>query len=95
MTDLKQHPLFDFLNGHPQAISLSTALLAERSLKEVYQLLMNQSLADEFGMKHDEKRGYNAFRISLEVSWNIIKKREPDAALMFRIMGLLPAGLDS
>ncbi len=27
-TDLIHHPLFDFLNGHPQAISLSAALLA-------------------------------------------------------------------
>lgn len=92
--DIKHHPLFEFLNGHPQAITLSAALLADRSLKEVYQLLMTQSLADEFAVKHDEKRGYNAFRVSLEVSWNIIKKREPEAALMFRVMGMIPAGLD-
>ncbi len=45
-------------------------------------------------MRHDDKRGYNAFRVSLEVSWNIINKREPQAALMFRIMGMMPAGLD-
>jgi hypothetical protein len=51
--DIKHHPLFEFLNGHPQAITLSAALLADRSLKEVYQLLMTQSLADEFAVKHD------------------------------------------
>ena len=32
--------------------------------------------------------------MSLEVSCNIIKKREPEAALIFRVMGMIPAGLD-
>ena len=73
VADLRHHPLFEFLNGHPQAICMSAALLDGRSLKQVFQLLMSRNYLDVFS--NDDKKGYNAFRISLEVSWNIIQKR--------------------
>lgn len=79
---------------------MSAALLDGRSLKQLYQLLVNRNYVDV--LSNDDKKGYNAFRISLEVSWNIIQKRasessnggEKEAAQMFRIMGMLPSGLD-
>lgn len=61
--DLANHPLFEFLNGHPQAICMSAALLDGRSLKQLYQILVNRNYSDVFS--NDDKKGYNAFRISL------------------------------
>ena len=34
-----QHELFDILNGHPQAIGLTSSLLKEKRLFEVYHIL--------------------------------------------------------
>ncbi len=79
----EEHKLMQLLAGHPQAISLAAALLQGRTLKEIYQELMSSSLrANEM----------HSLKISLSLSIEHVKMRNPDSVRFFRMMGLFPCG---
>ena len=91
---LEGHPIFSLLSGHPHAIALSTALLMDKSLDQLYDLLKSQkvdALVDP-GTPVDELDATNSFAISLQISVDYIQQRNPEAVRLFAVMGLLPAG---
>jgi len=80
---LEEHGLMQLLAGHPQAISLAAALLQGRRLKEIYQELMSSSLrANEM----------HSLKLSLSLSLERVKTRNPDSVKFFKMMGLFPSG---
>jgi len=95
---LAKHPIMRFLDGHPQAISLATPLLQDRQLPEVAAALRThgvESLRVE-GIGNDERSAMNTLVVSLEVSIDHLRRRNPNAVALFCLMGLLPGGaLDS
>jgi hypothetical protein len=44
VSHFSEHPFLEFLNGHPEAICMTASLLSDRSLCELYELLMKPSL---------------------------------------------------
>jgi hypothetical protein len=53
INDIAKHPIFEFLNGHPEAICMTASLLSDRSLSELYDLLLKpvKDLSNELGIE--------------------------------------------
>jgi len=79
----EEHKLMQLLAGHPQAISLAAALLQGRTLKEIYHELMSSSL---------RVNEMHSLKLSLSLSIEHVKLRNPDSVRFFRMMGLFPSG---
>ena len=91
------------------AITLASALLDDRTLKELYQYLNSLSIANstttttEF--KHQDQvtsRNYSgneqfnifsSLKMSLDLSWKTLEQRNDDSCRFFALMGLLPSGV--
>jgi len=91
---LAQHPALTFLSGHPQAVALTAPLLADKSLAQLHDLLQAQTVdallvAD---IPEDERDATNSFAVSLGVSVDYVRERNPEAVRLFAVMGLLPSG---
>jgi hypothetical protein len=91
---LSQHPVLEFLAGHPHAIALTAPLLQDKTLAQVHALLQAQTVdallvAD---IPPDERDATTSFVVSLQVSESYLRERNPEAVRLFAVMGLLPAG---
>ena len=75
-----------FLNGHPQAIMLSSGLFENNSLKNIYALLSQKSWAE---IPSEES---SSLKLSLDLSWNNLQERFEKASQFFAMLGLLPGG---
>ena len=42
---LKEHPLFKILGGHPLSISMIAPLLADRTIKDLFQMIFESPLS--------------------------------------------------
>ena len=91
------------------AITLASALLDDRTLKELYQYLNSLSIANstttttEF--KHQDQVTYrnysgneqfnifSSLKMSLDLSWKTLEQRNDDSCRFFALMGLLPSGV--
>ncbi|CAD8119890.1 unnamed protein product [Paramecium sonneborni] len=87
------HALFQILDGHPQGIILSSGLLENYTLKELYQQLSYKQLMDlpiSSRVTEEERR---SLRVSLNLSWANLDERYEKAAIFFGMLGLLPCGI--
>jgi len=92
---LEGHHLMQILGGHPQAISLAAGLIVERSLKDLYKLLLSHSILDVLKVEdltEDEAKSMNSMQVSLDVSVNYLKKKHKNSVKFFGLLGLLPGG---
>jgi len=92
---LEGHHLLQILGGHPQAISLAAGLIVERSLKDLYKLLLSHSILDVLKVEdltEDEAKSMNSMQVSLDVSVNYLKKKHKNSVKFFGLLGLLPGG---
>lgn len=90
-TTLTNHPFTLLLGGHPQAIALAAPMLEHQTLKELFQQLLDSNIMD--ALDYQENQSYVSLRMSLEISINNIKKTNPEAIDLFKLMGLLPGGI--
>jgi tetratricopeptide (TPR) repeat protein len=91
---LARHPLLKALAGNPFAIALAAPLLESKTLAEVSALIEAQpvdALAVQ-GVPDDERDETMSLARSLGVSFNHVQRRDPQAARLFGLMGLLPGG---
>ena len=88
---------------------MASALLDDRTLKELYQYLNSLSIANstttttEF--KHQDQVTYrnysgneqfnifSSLKMSLDLSWKTLEQRNDDSCRFFALMGLLPSGV--
>ncbi|MBU6360421.1 MAG: tetratricopeptide repeat protein, partial [Chloroflexi bacterium] len=89
---LAQHPLLGFLAGHPNALRIMAAQVAERRLAEITHEVETRRIAAirDQRVPADDLDRYTSQVISLDLSWEQLKN--PDAGWLLGLMGLLPAG---
>ncbi|CAD8105419.1 unnamed protein product [Paramecium primaurelia] len=93
ISKFSNHALFQILDGHPQGIILSSGLLENYTLKELYQQLSYKQLMDlpiSSRVTEEERR---SLRVSLNLSWANLVERYEKAAIFFGMLGLLPCGI--
>lgn len=91
---LSEHPVLQYLAGHPHAISLAVPLLQDKTLGQLSDLLKSQNVdallvAD---VPPDELDVMTSFAKSLAVSVRYVRERDPNSIKLFAVMGLLPGG---
>ena len=91
---LARHPVMSYLAGHPQAISLASPLLQDRSLSELSALLCRQGVVKLRieGIPDEDRTSVDTLSTSLSASVNRLTKVAPHAVAMFFFLGLLPGG---
>lgn len=88
-----EHSFFEFLNGHPEAICLTASLLAERTLSELHQLLLEPTIGRALS-EGAEREGVNrVVATAMRISLGVIQHKYRDAAEMVKVLSLLPNGL--
>ncbi|MCL6511131.1 MAG: tetratricopeptide repeat protein [Anaerolineae bacterium] len=91
---LARHPMLGVLAGNPFAISLAAPLLGDKTLAEVSALIEArpvEALAVQ-GVPEDERDETMSVARSLGASFDALHRRNPPAARLFGVMGLLPGG---
>ena len=92
-----KHAFFDLFGGHPQAIVLAASLFDEKTLKEVFLHLKENSVinAYDYGSELSErdKKSFNSLRWSLDISWESLVRKYKSAAQLLAFFGLFPAGI--
>lgn len=94
LNQLSQHPVLQFLGGHPQAIALAAPLLQDRSLNQVQESLLSRGVHElqVVDTPQDQRCAVNTLIVSLDVSIQYLSTRCTDIIPFFCLLGLLPAG---
>ena len=100
LTMLSKRPIIKMLEGHPQAIVLSSALLQDKSLQEVEKMFRNGNFNSSLqivDISESQRSSSDTLRTSLQMSLNLIQKGEDkiesDHTIhMFCVLGLLKGG---
>lgn len=89
---LANHPVLEFLSGHPHAIMLATPLLEDKSLEQLEQLIKEYKVKtlQVVDIPEDQHDQTTNFTVSLNISIHYVKEKCPDAIKLFSLMGLLP-----
>lgn len=91
------HAFFDLFGGHPQAITLAASLLDEKRLKEVFLHLKQNSViySHNYGSEITErdKRSFNSLKCSLDMSWELLRKKSESSSKLLSFFGLFPGGI--
>ncbi|CAI2380040.1 unnamed protein product [Moneuplotes crassus] len=90
-TTLSNHPFTMLLGGHPQAIALAAPMLEHETLLELFKQLLDTNVMD--ALDYQEQQSFASLRMSLEISINSLKETGPEALDLFKMIGLLPAGI--
>jgi len=80
------HKLMLLLGGHPQAISLAATLLQYRTLKEIYQELMQNGLNVE---------EMSSLKTNISLSIDNLRELNVSSIKFFKMMGWFPSGLST
>eukprot|EP00347_Sterkiella_histriomuscorum_P010299 403376838 len=80
---LMKHPLFLMMDGHPQSISMMAPLLVNKTLKQMFELLINSKL---FVMP-DSLNGQNNLIQSLEFSFSYLQGKDCKCIDIFFLIG--------
>ena len=99
LKEISEHSFFEFLNGHPEAICMTASLVAYRSLKELYEMLMKPNIGKQMNENMlsegcDESIN-KVVSTALKISLNVINHKYKDGSEMVKILSLLPNGLES
>jgi hypothetical protein len=82
------------LRGHPQATSLAAPQLETKTITQLRADLEKQPIDTLLvaSVPEDERDATTSLVLSLGVSVNYLREREPNAVRLFAMMGLLPGG---
>jgi hypothetical protein len=93
---LSEHNLFKQLGGNPHSISLLACCRANPlesfSLKEIYQMVVNNRIMNLLANQGDLKTNEISLRISSEAIINLLSEINPDALTFFYFLSMLPIG---
>ena len=76
---LSKRPIIQMLEGHPQAIVLSSALLQDKSLQEVENMFRNGNFNSSLqivDISESQRSSSDTLRTSLQMSLDLIQKGE-------------------
>ena len=79
LTMLSKRPIIKMLEGHPQAIVLSSALLQDKSLQEVEKMFRNGNFNSSLqivDISESQRSSSDTLRTSLQMSLDLIQKGE-------------------
>ncbi len=92
-TNLSKHHLFKLLAGNPHAIILASALLLNKRLIELYDMLNSEKLHEVLRVDGVTDSTVASLCLSIEVSITVLQKEDTVALSLFYLIGLLPGGI--
>lgn len=91
--NLEDHHLFVLLYGHPHAIAMHAPYLQNHSLADLYKSILAMFNSQNFQKDLTTRNPTHSLKMSMDISIQRVREENPDAILLFCLIGLLPGGI--